>query len=81
MEKTMCKSLVTVAAALVALSMGSLVSDRAQAAGAMSAPSRHSHATHSASLDQVRNNRLTQTVDFRITEFSSSSAKSSVPKR
>lgn len=77
----MCKSLVTITAALAILSMGSLLSDRAQAGGAMSAPSKYNNATNTAELYQVRHHRSTRTADVRITEFSSSSAKSSVPKR
>ena len=77
----MCKNLITITAALALLSIGSLASDRAQAGGAMSAPSKYSNATHTASLDQVRHHQLTSAADVRITEFSSSSVKSSVPKR
>ncbi len=77
----MCKNLVTIAAALAILSMGSIIPDRAQAGSSTSAPSKYNNAAQSANLNQVRNHRPVQTVDYRITEFSSSSAKSSVPKR
>jgi len=76
----MRKSLVTVAAALAIASLGSLVSAQA-GGGATSAPSKYNNEVASASLDQGRHRRTVQTVDFRITEFSSSSAKSSPPKR
>jgi hypothetical protein len=79
MEDMMCKNLVTITAALAILSLGSLAS--AQAGGATSASSKYNNATHTASLDQTRHHRQVQTADFRITEFSSSSAKSSVPHR
>ena len=77
----MCKSLVVIAAALAILLLGSLVSDRAQAGGATSAASKYNNASRAANLEQVRHHRRVQTADFGITEFSSSSAKSSVPKR
>jgi hypothetical protein len=80
MEGLMCKSLVTIAAALAILSLGSLASDRAQAGGATSAPSKYNNASHTASL-VVRHHQRVQTAEFGITEFSSSSAKTSVPKR
>ncbi|MGO9595833.1 MAG: hypothetical protein ACLPZ0_19500 [Steroidobacteraceae bacterium] len=81
MEGLMCKSLVTIAAALAILSLGSLASDRAQAGGATSAPSKYNNATHTANLVQVRHHQRVQAAEFGITEFSSSSAKTSVPKR
>ena len=76
----MYKSLVTITAALAILSLGSLVFDRAQAGSSTSAPSKYNNAAKTANLNQARNQRA-QTAGFRITEFSSSSAKSSVPKR
>jgi hypothetical protein len=81
MEGLMCKSLVTIAAALAILSLGSLASDRAQAGGATSAPSKYNNASHTANLVQVRHHQRVLTAEFGITEFSSSSAKTSVPKR
>jgi len=80
-RNSMCKGLVMVAAALAIVSLGSLVSGAAQAGGATSAPSKYARAVDGAKLDQVRYNSSVQTADVRITEFSSSSAKSSVPKR
>ena len=73
----MYKSLAAVSAALAILSLGPMVS--AQAGGATSAPSKYNRQI--ASSYQARDHRLAQTVDFRITEFSSSSAKNSVAKR
>jgi hypothetical protein len=65
MEETMCKSILTIAVALAIVSLGSLVSDRAQAGSSASAASKYNSAIHTA----------------RITEFSSSSTKSSVAHR
>jgi len=70
--------LATTAAAFAILSLGSFVADRpAQAGGAMSAPVRIKQV---AATDhyQVRH---AHTVRSEITEFSSSSARSSVPRR
>jgi hypothetical protein len=77
----MKKSFVTITAVVAALSLGSIASDRAQAGGSMSAPSKYNNVSNAASLYQIRNHRLAQTTHVRITEFSSSSAKSSAPKR
>ncbi len=74
----MCKSLVTIATALAILSLGSLVSDRAQAGGATSAPSKY---THAVNVVQARHHLPVQTAEFGIAEFSSSSAKIPVSKR
>lgn len=69
----MRQSFITFTAAFAILSLGSLVSDRAQAGGgATSAPSKYTN-NHMANANH--------SADFRITEFSSSSAKGSVPKR
>jgi hypothetical protein len=75
----MCKSLATVTAALAILSFGSLVPDHARAGSSTSAAQKYGHSTNASTLYQVRNRRPTQ--DLTITEFSSSSAKVSVPKR
>ena len=75
----MCKSLVTITAALAIVFLGSLLTG-AQAGGATSAPSKYNNATYTANLYQVRHHRPVQTVEFGITEFSSSSAKHSVPQ-
>jgi len=77
----MYKGFVAIAAALAIVSVGSLVSGPAQAGGATSAPSKYARAVDGVKVDQVRQNAPVQTADVRITEFSSSSAKSSVPKR
>jgi hypothetical protein len=78
-EGTMRKSLVAITAALAMLCVGSLGPERAQAGGAMSAPTKV--ATQTATFHQGRRHRPTETADFSITEFSSSSAKRSVPQR
>jgi hypothetical protein len=75
----MYKSFVTGTAALAILFLGSLLTG-AQAGGATSAPSKYNNATYTANLYQVRHHRSVQTVEFGITEFSSSSAKHSVPQ-
>jgi hypothetical protein len=78
----MHKSLVIpIATALVVLPLTSFVLDGAQAGGSMSAPSKYNNASNTASLYQVRHRWLAQTNHVGITEFSSSSAKSPVPKR
>jgi len=77
----MHKSLAVITAAVAMLSLALLPSDRAQAGSATSAASKYDNAAQSANLNRVRNHRLVQTTDFPITEFSSSSARSSVPKR
>jgi hypothetical protein len=81
MECPMKKSLVTITAVVAILSLGSIASDRAQAGGSMSAPSKYNNASNAASPYQIRNHRLAQTTHVGITEFSSSSAKSPTPKR
>jgi len=77
----MCKSIATIAAALAILSLGTLVSGGAQAGGATSAPSKYNYTAYTASVDQTRNSRRVHAVIYPITEFSSSSARASVPKR
>jgi hypothetical protein len=72
MEGTMSKSIVAFAAAVAIVSLGSLLPAQA-GGGATSAPSRYGHAA------QIQNHQ-TQTAQVSITEFSSSSAKTS-PKR
>jgi len=74
------KSLVTMTATIATVSLGLLAS--AQAGGATSAPSKYfNNEVDHVSLAQVRHHRVVQTADVRITEFSSSSAKSSASKR
>lgn len=78
MHKSRIFSIVT---ALAVLPLASIALNGAQAGGSMSAPSKYNNATNTASLYQVRHHRIAQTTHVGITEFSSSSAKSSVPKR
>jgi len=74
------KSLVTMTATIATVSLGLLAS--AQAGGATSAPSKYfNNEIDHVNLAQVRHHQVVQTADFRITEFSSSSAKSSASKR
>jgi len=78
----MHKSLViSIATALAVLPLASLALDRAQAGGSMSAPSKYNNASNTESLYRVHQHTLAQTTHVGITEFSSSSAKSSGPKR
>ena len=71
----MSKALIAIAAALALAPFGS--SGSAHAMGATSAPSRYNNATSAANGQQTRYNQA----NFPITEFSSSSAKTSAPKR
>jgi hypothetical protein len=81
MEESMRKGFVAVAATLAIVSMGSSVAKPAQAGGATSAASKYSSTIDGMKQAQVRRDLVIQAADVRITEFSSSSAKSSVPKR
>lgn len=77
----MSKTLTAITAALALASLGSFVSSSAQAGGASSAPSKYSNAfNNAASATYGRQARSIET-SYRITEFSSSSAKTSAPKR
>jgi hypothetical protein len=75
----MYKNIVAIAAAITVVSMGTLVS--AQAGGSTSAPSKYSGTPQSVKRNQVNNHLSMQSADYRITEFSSSSARPSAPKR
>jgi hypothetical protein len=75
----MCNSLTTVAAALAIVSFVSLVPDHAQAGSSTSAPSKRGYSTSAGYQYQGRDGR--PAAHPAITEFSSSSAKVSVPKR
>ena len=75
----MCKNIVAIAAAITIVSMGSLVS--AQAGGSTSASSKYSGTPQTVKLNQASNHLPVQSADYRITEFSSSSARPSGPKR
>jgi hypothetical protein len=72
----MSKALTAMAAVLAFASLGSFASGSAHAMGATSAPSRY-HATSAVAGQQTRHNQA----NFPITEFSSSSAKTSASKR
>ncbi len=74
----MRKGLVTMSVALSFLTLGSLVS--AYAGGATSASSKYNNSVQTANV-LTRNQRSVRTAEFSITEFSSSSAHSSAPKR
>jgi len=77
----MCKNIVMIAASIAIVSLGSLVSAQA-GGGATRAPSKYNGSLQTVKFNQVHNRLPVQTaVDYRITEFSSSSAKASTPKR
>jgi hypothetical protein len=76
----MCKNIVTMAASIAIVSFGSLVSAQA-GGGGTSAPSKYNGSLQTVKFNQVHNRQPVQTVDYRITEFSSSSAKATAPKR
>lgn len=76
----MCKNLMTLTAALAILALGPLASAQA-GGGATSAPSKYSNENRSASVEQIQNHWRAQHASYGIEEFSSSSARSSVPKR
>jgi hypothetical protein len=80
MEDSMYKTMAAIAAALAILSLGSLVSAQA-GGGATSAPSKYDNASRSASVGQIQHHSRVQSANFRIEEFSSSSARSTAPKR
>jgi hypothetical protein len=81
MEDSMYKGFIVIAATLSIVSLGSVLSDRAQAGGATSAASKYSSTIDGVKQAQLPVRSSAQTADFAITEFSSSSAKSSVAKR
>jgi hypothetical protein len=69
----MTKCLVIVAGTLAVFVGSTLAFDRAEAGGSSSAPSKYNNAHHVASVAGA--NRRERRDDFRITEYSSSSAK------
>ena len=71
----MYKHLATIAGTLAILSGTLLVSDAAQAGASASAPSKYNNASQVATAQQ--SNRQAHRNNFGITEYSSSSAKSS----
>jgi hypothetical protein len=80
-ENSMHKTIATTAAAVAILSLGAFVSGGAQAGGSSSAPSKYNNAGYRASVEPTRNSQRVHAVSYTITEFSSSSAKTSAPKR
>jgi hypothetical protein len=85
----MCKSLVTFTMALAIVSLGSLISDRAQAGSSTSASSRYNyaiiaanqHPVFAANQHPVQSQPRAQAARSDITSFSSSSAKGTLPTR
>jgi hypothetical protein len=73
----MYKCLATVTGTVAILAATLLASGRVEARGSPVAPSKYAHANKVSD----RTHRQVQRTDFGITEYSSSSAKSSVPKR
>jgi hypothetical protein len=73
MEAAMSRYLATIAATFAILSGAVLLSDSAQAGASASAPSKYGHASQVAAAQQA--NRQAHRNDFGITEYSSSSAK------
>jgi hypothetical protein len=78
MEDAMSKSFVAIAGALAILAASALPFNRVEAGGASSAPSKYTNARQVASVNQT--SRQARSNDFRITEYSSSSAKTPSPK-
>jgi hypothetical protein len=76
MENSMHQT-ITIAAAFAILSLGMLASGGAYAGGSTSAPSKYNNVAYSAS---VANSHRAHAVGYAITEFSSSSARTT-PKR
>lgn len=78
----MRKSLVAMSAAFA---VASLISGQASAGASASAASKYGHANattnRTTNVAQIRTHRPTQSAELSIGEFSSSSAKTSVPKR
>jgi len=77
----MSKALTAIAAAIALASLGSLASGSAQAGGASSAPSKYSNTFNRATSAAYGQQARSIETSYRITEFSSSSAKTSAPKR
>jgi hypothetical protein len=77
MEGKMHKSLVMIGAALAAVASGSFT---AQAGSSTSAPSRYNGGS-GVQVSENSTHHRSHATDYPITEFSSSSAKSTAPKR
>jgi hypothetical protein len=81
MENAMSRYL-TIVGALVILSGSTLPIDRAAAGASASAPSKYSQTKPVSTVHVASTNRQNRSAGSEITEYSSSSAKtSSVPKR
>jgi len=77
----MLKSFVTAAAALAIVSLGSFAGP-AQAGSSASAPSKYNNAIGATRVSQTATtHHRAQVADYRITEFSSSSARGTGSKR
>jgi hypothetical protein len=77
MEDAMSKCLVIVAATLAVVAGSTLAFDRAEAGGSSSAPSKYNNHQVASTAGA---NRQARRDDFRITEYSSSSAKNPAQK-
>lgn len=77
----MCKSLMTITAALAILSLGSLAASPVQAGNGAPGGASKYNGVRAANVEQVGRPQAARAAALPITEFSSSSAKSSVPKR
>lgn len=81
----MSRCLVIIVGALAILSGSTLPFDRAEAGASASAPSKYAQASrttvHVATVHQTSTSRQARKGDSEITEYSSSSAKTSVPRR
>jgi len=75
----MSKTIMILGAAAI-LSMGSLVSAQA-GGGGTSAPSKYNAAIYAASVDREWQSQRLNATGYTITEFSSSSARASGPRR
>jgi hypothetical protein len=80
----MFKNFITISAALAVVSIGSLVSNHAQAGGSQSAPTKTSGASQVVAVNQAQVSRQAQTPCFGITcigitDYSSSSATPAAP--
>ncbi len=76
-EGKMLKSFVTIAAAMAIVS----VVGPAHAGSSTSAPSKYNSAIDGTRVSQVATHHRAQVADYRITEFSSSSARGTGSKR
>jgi len=72
----MSKSLVTTAAALAIVSLGSLISDQSQAGSSYSGPPKFNNRLASEKERALQNQPRAQATKPQITSFSSSSTKS-----